>query len=273
MRSKACPTPAQVALLKSVGWLAGRSGKAQDLILSIGRVRSYEHGEFLYRVGDRATCMFGLIDGRLDMILPAPDGREIVVHMSTPGNWFAETTTLSRATIKAACRVASDAAEVLALRDVDLFALLDREPWLHTDFYALSNEKRTIAQDLLVEALTFTGVERVAQRLAYLHAKKRLGPEDQVEVSQDALSEMVGVSGPTVQRALRAFRRRGLIETRYGRIRIIDAEGLAAFRQHGARTEIGHGETGEEVLRRAVAEADRSDEPHQAMKSHTATAE
>ncbi|MCL5776139.1 Crp/Fnr family transcriptional regulator [Limibaculum sp. FT325] len=217
--------------------------------------------------------MFGLIDGRLDMILPAPDGREIVVHLSTPGNWFAETTTLSRATIKAACRVASQRALVLALRDVDLFALLDREPWLHRDFYALSNEKRTIVQDLLVEALTFTGLERVAQRLAYLHAKKRLWPEGHVEISQDGLAEMVGVSAPTVQRALRAFRRRGLIETRYGGIRIIDANGLAAFRQHDGEPETGHGENGEVGPRHAAAETDHPDEAHQAIKSGTAQAD
>jgi CRP-like cAMP-binding protein len=58
---------------------------------------------------------------------------------------------------------------------------------------------------------------------------------DGVSISQAKLSELVALSAPTLQRVMRRLQEDRLIEVGYGRIRILDRQGLISLCNSAAR--------------------------------------
>jgi CRP-like cAMP-binding protein len=217
--------------LLSRGWLARRSPETQAELLKIGRLRKFKPGGYVYRAGAPGTAIFGLIDGELDLILPAEGRPDNVVHRAEPGFWIGDLAVFSGRPRLVSVR-AHKSTTMIALPARPTLELVRRFPELSRDFYALSDENMALALRFLSEALAFTGVERVARRLCSLMAGR---PEtaaaggDWLEISQTSLAGMVGVSMPTVQRALRRLHEEGLIETGYGKLKVLDCVRLAQF--------------------------------------------
>lgn len=223
--------PEDCGPLLSRGWLAGRSEERQAKLLAIGRLRKYKSGRYIYRAGEPGTAIFGLLDGTLDLILPVEGRPDIVVHRADPGYWIGDLAVFSGRPRLISVR-AHGSTTMMVLPTQSTVELLRRDPELWQDFYALSDENTELALRFLGEALAFTGVERIARRLSHLAAERTesaLAGDNWLEISQASLAGMVGVSLPTVQRALRHLGEEGLIETAYGKLRVLDRDGLTRF--------------------------------------------
>lgn len=217
--------------LRESGWLSTRPREIQDAILQLGLVRDYPTGTMLYRAGDPPNRMFGIAKGRLEMIFPVQGRPDVSVHGAGPGAWFAHPAVLARDRMTTSARTVRPTT-ALVINQRDLFAFLDRQPQFHQEFYSMWNYTRQVSQTLLAEALAFTGVERVARRLAYLAETGERDEDGSIDHSQEEIARLLGLSPATVQRAVRRLKSEVLIETRYGTIRVLDAAGLAGFEEY-----------------------------------------
>lgn len=212
----------------SQGWLARRSAETQARLLAIARLRTYEAGRYIYRAGAPGTALYGLIEGGLDLILPVHGRADIVAHRAEPGYWIGDLAVIAGRERLVSVR-ASQPTTMMVLPARALLDLLKKEPELHRDLYELTHDNMAMALRFLGEALAFTAVERIARRLAHFAQARGDAVDPWLELSQGDLAGMVGASLPTTQRAIRQLREAGLIDTGYGRLRILDPGRLAAF--------------------------------------------
>ncbi len=211
-------------VLEGRGWLSERSRRVRESLREIASVRLFERGEHVYVVGDGANGVFGLVRGALSISLPRLDGEDLVFHRADPGFWIGEAALLARKERLVSVRTVEDSYLVQLPAD-ELLRLVDSNPGLVADFYTLTMGNVETILKLMGNLSVSPSDVRVAFRL--LIQDEQLGSDDAwIRVSQEALAELVALSVPTLQRALRRFEDAGLVEIGYRRLRVVDRLGL-----------------------------------------------
>ena len=193
------------------------------------QVRDLPVGVPACRKGEAVEHWSGLIDGLVKMTSVTPDGKTTTFTGVTSGGWFGEGSLLKDTTRKydvvtlRESRVAyMPRATFMWLLDTDIgfnrFLLMQLNERLG-QFIAMVEYERLLGPDA-----------RVARALASLY-NPVLYPEQltDVQLSQEELGYLSGVSRQRVNQALQVLEKAGLVKIEYGRIRILDLEGLRSY--------------------------------------------
>lgn len=179
-------------------------------------------GTRLFGPGDHAQGFAVILDGRVDVHLTGPSGREILLYAVEPGQSCVQTTLglLGDAPYTAEAHAATDC-RVIHIPAARFHDLLDRSrPFRRYVFAAFA--ARMADMTGLLERVAFT---RVDARLAT--ALLGLAQDGMVQITQADLAIRIGTAREVVSRQLDALARKGLVETDRGRIRLTDPDGLA----------------------------------------------
>ena len=192
-------------------------------------VRDFPAGSFVCRKGEPVLHWIGLIDGLVKMTSDSPEGKTTTFTGVTGGGWFGEGSLLKDRTrhydigVMRASRVAlMPRATFEWLLDTDIgfnrFLLMQLNERL-AQFIARLEHERLLGPDA-----------RVARSLATLF-NPVLYPNQKadLQISQEEIGYLSGVSRQRVNKALRVLEKAGLLKIEYNRIRILDLEGLRAF--------------------------------------------
>ncbi|HZN37928.1 MAG TPA: FAD-dependent oxidoreductase [Planctomycetota bacterium] len=98
---------------------------AIERLLRFGRRRSARPGEILFEVGEPARSLFVLLEGRIEVVSPRPEG-ELIIRSLEPGEFTGEVATLLGRPALARARAASDC-EVIELDHAQLRRILDTD--------------------------------------------------------------------------------------------------------------------------------------------------
>lgn len=212
------------ATLCARGWLAGRDASFRNLILSAGRSRTFQPKQAIYRVGDEPDGIYGVYEGSISVWIPTDSGIDYLAVRTDPGFWigdlalFAEQRRL--VSVIAATRV-----RALFVSSVDMNAIVRADPDRYRDFYALTHENMALSLRLLSNVATPGSEQRLGLRLLQ-HDDTHPASGEWLLCSQDELAQMLAISLPTLQRALKRLIKAGMVEVGYGRIRVIDRDRL-----------------------------------------------
>ena len=181
------------------------------------------------RKGEPVEHWIGLIDGLVKMTSVTPEGKTTTFTGVTSGGWFGEGSLLKDRVRKY---------DVVTLRESRV-AYMPR-----ATFEWLLDSSIEFNRFLLMQLN-----ERLGQFIAMVEYERLLGPDarvarslaglfnpvlypDQatdVQLSQEELGYLSGVSRQRVNQALQVLERAGLVKVEYGRIRILDLDGLRGF--------------------------------------------
>lgn len=184
-------------------------------------VRALPRGTVLFRPGEAAQGFAVVLEGRVEVHLTGPSGREILLYAVEPGQSCVQTTLglLGDEPYAGEALCATDVRAVLIPRPLFL-SLMDSDGafrlWV---LRAFGRRMQDMTQ--LLERVAFG---RVESRLA--DALLRLASGDRVEATQAELAARIGTAREVVSRVLGGFARAGLVETDRGSVRLTDAEGL-----------------------------------------------
>jgi CRP/FNR family transcriptional regulator, cyclic AMP receptor protein len=214
-----------IAILSRRGWFAERPAALRAALRRIGRLRRLSPGEALYLVGDEPNGIFGLVEGGVDIAIPRADGLEMTVHRADTGFWIGDLAMFSGQT-RLVSIIAALPTVVVHFPQRPLRLLVEAAPELHGDFYALTYENMRLVLRLVANLASTPSEVRVAMRLLmHDETSERSG----INISQGKLAELVGLSAPTLQRALRRLQNDNLIRVGYSRIDILDRRGLRSI--------------------------------------------
>ena len=215
------------SVLAQSGWLASCDPDTREALRGIARFRAFHAGEYLYHAGDEANGVFGIVSGSVDSLIPLQDGEEFVANRAGGGFWIGDLAVFADQPRLVSLRAAT-ALRVVYLPGAQLLALSRQQPTILADFFRLTGENFTTTFAVLSNLAVPGATNRVALRLLM---QGRALPRDDgwIHIDQESLAEMVALSQQSVRRSIRELQSRGLIESGYGRIRILDHAGLAGL--------------------------------------------
>ena len=192
-------------------------------------VRDLPVGVPVCRKGEPVEHWIGLVDGLVKMTSVNPEGKTTTFTGVTSGGWFGEGSLLKDkvrkydvVTLRESRVAYMPRATFEWLLDTDIgfnrFLLMQLNERL-AQFIAMVEYERLLEPDA-----------RVARSLAGLF-NPVLYPDQatEVQLSQEELGYLAGVSRQRANQALRTLEDAGLVKIEYGRIRILDLEGLRSF--------------------------------------------
>jgi CRP/FNR family cyclic AMP-dependent transcriptional regulator len=125
--------------------------------------------------------------------------------------------------------IAEGRALVVHVPQEPLFAILEAEPRYWRDLALLLTAKLRLAFIGMEDTMLLPASARLIRRLVLItegYGEWSDHRTHQVEVSQETLATMLGVSRQTVNHLLKALEAEGLVRLKYGGVEILDLKGL-----------------------------------------------
>ena len=186
-------------------------------------IRTVARNEVLFRRGDTASELFGIVKGRIAILTSSPDGRESLVAVLDEGSLFGELGLFDDGPRSADAR-ALEETDVLVLGYEPVRNAIDAHPTLLWVIVRLLARRLRNTDDSLADAVFLDVPARTAKRLLEI-----AGDQDQfrLPMTQEDLAGLVGASRERVNKALSLFTRLGWIEVEgRNRYRILDRTAL-----------------------------------------------
>lgn len=189
--------------------------------------QSVPKGAVLFRAGDAAQGFVVVLQGRIEVHLTGPSGRQILLYSVEPGQSCVQTTLglMAGEPYSGEAFAATEAKVVMIPRPVFLQLIESEAAFRGFVLTALGRRMQDVTR--LLEQVAFATIE---SRLAA--ALLDMAEADQVQATQAELAARIGSAREVVTRRLDAFQRAGWVETDRGTVRITDRLAL----EHAART-------------------------------------
>ena len=202
-----------------------------------GTHRRLEPGQVLFRQGDASQTVYSCVEGRINLSLTAPSGRELMIATVTKGNAFGELAALDGAARSAtATATATDLTVVAHLSGDDFLQGIAQYPQLALGVLQLMASHMRRSTERIAARSTENNTARVAHLLIELSA--RFGRYDGgnrpvvLPITHDELAMWVGSTREAASRSLGHLRATGNVTNGRGTITVVN---VIALEQH-ART-------------------------------------
>jgi len=212
---------------ENLNWIDTLPETARMAVLAAMKTVRARPGEMLYERNAPVKGLYRILDGHVRLYSLSPDGRELLYKVFGRQESFGDIAAIDGepyplfAEALDECELQFLSREALTklradYREVET-ALLD---------YAVRIARTTVL--FIEEAAIFSLTSRIASRLVFLaaSARARCEPVDKLKVAQKDIGVMVGASRQATNKVLAELQAKGLVETHYGAIRILDLQGL-----------------------------------------------
>lgn len=216
-----------VEFVRRNGWLATVPRAIQDEITGRCDLLPVETGAVLYHAGDDAGGLYGVIEGRLEVHLPAHDGGPTLAHIVGPGFWLGDTAAVDGRP-RPLSVVAGSASQLLRLPRQELLRVIHGHPstWQYLAQLLARNSYKSF--EIIAALRRSTPVERVAAALCNVMDSHFDAPSG-VQASQSDLAAMTQLGRSSVNTALRTLEAQGLVRRGYASIEVVDLGVLQRF--------------------------------------------
>lgn len=191
--------------------------------------RQYRQGEAIFQQGDPGQMLYLVESGQVRIYIQDEEGQETSVTLCGPGDMFGELAVIDGLP-RSASAVAMDDTVVHILGRDRFREHMRRSPQLALNFMkTLSVRVRYSTQQVSSLALLDTPgrLARKLLELAHDHGQAEPGGvRINLTLTQSDLASLIGATRESVNKALGAFRRQGLILTRPGHIVIVEPDVL-----------------------------------------------
>ncbi|WP_455282392.1 Crp/Fnr family transcriptional regulator [Cupriavidus necator] len=191
--------------------------------------RQLAKNEVLFTYGSSPDALFCVDKGLIRVSVTAANGREAVVSMLEPGQWFGEVSLFIDAPRVYDTRAVVDS-ELLAVPANAFHRIVDGRPEFLLEFIRLICRRYRWALEWIDETILQPLPVRLARRLlAAQHAHMLSAPDDTrsaLRLSQEDLGHMLGVSRQSVNRQLKEWESQKVLRLEYGRVTLLDQEAL-----------------------------------------------
>jgi CRP-like cAMP-binding protein len=196
-------------------------------------IKTVKKRETVFSEGSPSGMFYALVNGKIKITKMSGEGKEIIVELISPGDFFGAFAAL-RGFPYPANAVAMTDSVILRIRRPDLLRIIERFPNI---MYLLTSHLSERVREF-PETLKSIALERVESRIASLLLKlaQKTGirmddgsVQINMKLTKQDISEMVGSTVETSIRVMSRFQKTGMIRTTGGRIIIIDKKALKAI--------------------------------------------
>ena len=191
--------------------------------------RRYRKGSVIFVQGEQGERCFAIVEGAVKISAYHPDGREAVMAVLGPGDVFGELSLFEQSPRSADASAIEDT-QLLSLDATAITDAITAHPQLGMSLLRVLGRRLRLTNEALQDIAFFDVPGRVARRLADLaeaHGVRQAeGTLIDLPLSQESLAQMVGATRESVNKALSALRRKGLVDRVGRRYVVADIEQL-----------------------------------------------
>jgi CRP-like cAMP-binding protein len=196
-----------------------------------------KRGATIFSKGDPGNSLIAVISGTVKISISSPDGRSAILNLIGPGEIFGEVAVLD-GQARTADAIANTSCEIFVIDRRDFLPFVSSQPALAMKFIELLCARLRWTSDQVEEVILQDLPGRLASaliRLTERHEKTK--GERTIAVTQQEISEMVGMTRESINKQLRSWAVRNWVRLEHGAIVVLEPDSLRALA--GTRSEDG----------------------------------
>src|ERR1700748_1227912 len=175
-------------------------------------ILNFEKNAVVFSQGDAADTVFYIQKGRIKVLVVSEQGKEAVVGIMEPGQFFGEGC-LNGHPLRIATTRAMEESVITSITKAAMIATLRTEPKFSQLFMAYLLARNSRIEEDLIDQLFNSSEKRLARLLLLLanFGKEASAQPIRVNISQETLAEMIGTTRSRVSFFMNKFRKLGFV--------------------------------------------------------------
>lgn len=197
-----------------------KPGRTASELTRDRKTRYYDKKESIYREGDFPHYLFQVISGQVKTYKINVDGKEFIHDVKKPGDFLGQQALITDSNYTEFAE-ALESTELLLIPRADFQEMIHHNRDVATEFIKLLAKEVADKEAELLHLAYDTVRKRTADALVSLVEK---GENDQISISREDLSNMVGTATESVIRILSEFKKENLISIKSGQVAVLELE-------------------------------------------------
>jgi CRP/FNR family transcriptional regulator, cyclic AMP receptor protein len=217
--------PPATGKLRSIQRLERRGARGDR---SPGAPPTFNAGETIFNLGSPGDHMMAVLGGSVRITVPSPDGRELLLALIQPGEVFGELAVLDGKE-RSADAVAETACTLAMLYRRDVLSFFQRNPSAWPKLVEVLCQRLRRTDQVFAEvALLQLPIRLAKMMLRLLESRSSSEPARgaKISFSQRELANMVGGTRESVNRCLRNWQQKGIVQISEGAIVVVKQDAL-----------------------------------------------
>jgi len=211
--------------------------EALDQLCRYAKHSSLKRGATIVSKGDPGNSLIAVISGTVKISVSSPDGRSAILNLIGPGETFGEVAVLD-GLARTADATANTNCEIYVIDRRDFLPFVRSQPALAMKFIELLCTRLRWTSDQVEEVILQNLPGRLASALLRLTEKHKLAQGGRtIAITQQEISEMVGMTRESINKQLRAWATRDWVRLEHGAIVVLNAEMLRELTEAGSGNE------------------------------------
>jgi CRP/FNR family cyclic AMP-dependent transcriptional regulator len=227
----------KLAVLRKHPIFCDLDAEAFDQLCRYAKHITLKRGAAIFSKGDPGNSMIAVISGTVKISVSSAEGRSAILNLIGPGEIFGEMSVLD-GQARSADATANTSCELFVIDRREFLPFVRSQPALAMKFIELLCTRLRWTSDQVEQVILQNLPGRLASALIRLTEKHKLSPAGRtISVTQQEISEMVGMTRESINKQLRVWAARKWVRLEHGAIVVLDAEPLQALVEAGSESE------------------------------------
>ena len=208
--------------------------EALDQLCRYAKHITLKRGASIFCKGDPGNSLFAVISGTVKISISSPDGRNAILNLIGPGEIFGDIAVLDGAP-RSADATANTNCEFFVIDRREFLPFVRSQPALSMKFIELLCARLRWTSEQVEQIILQNLPGRLASALIGLTEKRKLEPANHtIAITQQEISEMVGMTRESINKQLRAWAARKWVRLEHGAIVVLDVGSLRELAEAGS---------------------------------------
>jgi CRP/FNR family cyclic AMP-dependent transcriptional regulator len=223
----------KLSVLRKHPYFADLEAEAFEQLCRYAKHTTLKRGTPIFAKGDPPTSLFAVISGTVKISISSPDGRNAILNLIGPGEIFGEMALLD-GQVRSADATANTNCEMFTIDRREFVPFVRSQPTVAMKFIELLCTKLRWTSDQVEQIILQDLPGRLASALLRLSERRKLTEgERTLAITQQEISEMVGMTRESINKQLRVWAARGWVRLEHGAIVVLKAEPLQTLIEAG----------------------------------------
>ena len=224
----------KLSVLRKHPYFADLEPDAFEQLCRYAKHSTLKRGTPIFAKGDPPTSLFAVISGTVKISISSPDGRNAILNLIGPGEIFGEIALLDGQE-RSADATASTNCELFTIDRREFVPFVRSQPTLAMKFIELLCARLRWTSDQVEQVILQDLPGRLASALLRLTERRKLTEgERTLAITQQEISEMVGMTRESINKQLRAWAAREWVRLEHGAIVVLKPEPLQTLVEAGS---------------------------------------
>jgi CRP-like cAMP-binding protein len=207
---------------------------ALDQLCRYAKHSTLKRGATIFTKGDPGNSLFAVISGTVKISISSPDGRNAILNLIGPGELFGEIAVLD-GQARTADATANTNCEIFIIDRREFLPFVRNQPTLSMRFIELLCARLRWTSEQVEQIILQNLPGRLASALIGLTEKRKSDSKDGIiTITQQEISEMVGMTRESINKQLRAWAARKWVRLEHGAIVVLSAKPLQTLAEAGS---------------------------------------